>query len=79
MHAYADVRGKVMLTIATILLSELTELMVEAALVAEEMPLDPRVYVMNGGVTTVKKEYSCEAVQALKQDADSGTIRSIGC
>lgn len=70
MHAYAEVRAKVMLTIGTILPSELTELMVEAALVAEGMPLDPRVYVTHCGVPTVKKEYSCEAMDRLEQDAD---------
>lgn len=70
MHAYAEVRAKVMLTIGTILPSELTELMVEAALVAEGMPLDPRVYVTDCGVPFVKKEYSCEAMDRLEQDAD---------
>ena len=71
MKAYNEVRTKVLLTIGTLLPADVVELLVEAALVAEGLPVDLRIYAIADGKAIVGRQYFCDHFEWLRDDENA--------
>lgn len=64
--AHGEIRTKILLTIGTLLPADVVELVIEAALVAEGLSVNPLVCVTVKGKADVRPEYVCEVMKDLK-------------